>query len=230
MKPFALSVLLLAGSAGSARAVDGGFYLGAGYGRADYADGLAGQLRSAYAGRSDYAVESAALTDRNDQAWKLTLGYRFLPWLGVELSYADAGEAASTYVLVPKPLLNSGPVSARGRYELEGTSLALVGEWPLGPAFAVSLRAGVVDSQLRYREVSRAVNGDTFPFRGPNDRNTGALAGLGLAWRLAPQWDLRLDWDRWFDVGTRFDVQDDTNGRFGHVDRYTVNLLYRFDR
>ena len=230
MKQLALSVLVLAGSAGLAHAADGGFYLGAGYGRADYADGLAGQIRSAYAGRSDYAVESAALTDRNDQAWKLTLGYRFLPWLGAELSYADAGKAASAYVLVPKPLLNAGPVSASGRYDLHGTSLALVGEWPVGANFALSARAGLVASRLGYREISRAVNGDTFPFRGPSDSNTGALAGLGLAWRLAPQWDLRLDWDRWFDVGTRFDVQEDTNGRFGHVDLYTVNLLYRFDR
>ena len=47
-----------------------------GYGRADYADGLARQIRQRlHAGRGDYA-ESAALTT-NDQAGELTLGYCF---------------------------------------------------------------------------------------------------------------------------------------------------------
>lgn len=230
MRMFALPALIAATlcAAGAARAADHGFYIGLGGGQSDFATGLAGQIRSAYAGRTDYAVEAAALTDSADTAWKATLGYRFLPWLSVEAAYTDAGEATSAYRLHSLVPLTNGTASLSGRYRLSGISAALVGEWALGDTLAISARGGVVASRLKYDEQGTDASNHPYAFHGPNDNNSGGLAGVGLAWRLDPQWELRLDWDRWFNVGTRFDVTVKENGKFDHVDLYTLNLFYRF--
>jgi hypothetical protein len=229
--PAAFSVLLTAlCSVASAHAADEGFYIGLGGGQSDYSQGLAGQIRSAYAGRSDYSVESAEFGDNSDTAWKATLGYRFLPWLSAELAWTDAGDAASAFRLRSLKPLTNGVANLAGRYQLSGTSLALVGEWPLGDTLAVSVRGGFVASRLKYDEQGIDAASHPYSFHGPSDNGSGGLAGLGFAWRLDPQWELRLDWDRWFNVGTRFDVQTDTNGKFDRVDLYTLNLFYRFGK
>jgi hypothetical protein len=224
---FSLLLLALAPAAASAHE---GFYVGGGFGRSDYSDTLYRQITTAYNGSPDYSVGSANLKDHSDNAWKLTVGYDFLPWLGAEFAWTDAGKANSAYRLEPKPLLNTGPVTARGHYELDGASLALVGKWPIGDAFEISVRGGVVASRLDYSEHGQDVPGQFYDFDAHTDSSTNGIAGLGLAWRVGPQWDVRLDWDRWFDVGSSYRLNERDNGRFGNVDLYTVNVLYHFDR
>ena len=232
MRTFAVHSVLMAAAAlncaTAAHAASDGFYIGLGGGHSDFAQGLATQIRSAYAGRSDYSLESAALVDNSDTAWKATLGYRFLPWLSAELAWTDGGDATSAFALRSLRPLTNGVADLHGRYQLTGTSLALVGDWPLGDTLAVSARGGFVASRLKYDEQGLDAASHPYSFHGPSDNNSGGLAGLGFSWRPDPQWELRLDWDRWFNVGTRFDVQTDTNGKFDHVDLYTLNLFYRF--
>lgn len=231
MRIVAISIFAigLLGGVGSVAAAETGFYVSFGAGRADYANDIGRQIREAYAPKPTYEVLSADLADGSDRAWKAAAGYRFLPWLSAELTWTDAGEAVSAYslrqVTTPPP---SSVGQIRGTYRLRGLGAALVGELPIGETFAVSLRAGAARAKLDYDENGTDIAGKPYQFHGPDDTDTVPLAGLGAAWRLDTNWELRLDWDRWFDVGTRFDLTETTNGRFDHVDLYTLNVAYRF--
>lgn len=210
-------------------AADAGFYVSLGAGRADYTGDIGRQVREAYASQPNYEVLSAGLADSSDGAWKAAAGYRFLPWLAFELGWNDNGGAISRYSV--KSLLSPtspGTGTIRGTYQLSGPSAAVVAELPINEAFGIALRAGAVDAKLEYEEAGTDIAGKPYQFHGPDDTHTVPFAGLGAIWHLDPTWELHLEWDRWFGIGTRFDLTETTNGRFDHVDLYTLNITYRF--
>ncbi|GEM_PF-662737 len=227
------SALLLASSAGLAQAADTGWYVGAGVGRSNYSIDFDRQVRHAYAGtgdagNADYEVDWTDVRDDADTAWKATLGYRFLPWLGVELAWVDLGTARTDFRLnSTRPLVN-GSATAHGHYDLNGATLALNADYPIGESFAIGGRVGLFASNLDYDETGTTVTGAPYSFHADGKDQTKAFAGLGATWHVGEHWDVRLDWDRYFGVGERFALNETGNGRFGHVDAYTVNLFYRF--
>lgn len=229
MRFTAISVVIagLFGSTGSVAAAETGFYMSLGVGQADYADDMGSQIRNAYAPQPMYQVLSADLADGSDRAWKANIGYRFLPGLALELGWNDAGEAVSRYSVKSLNPTSPGTGTIRGTYRLRGASATIVGEVPVGELFALSLRAGAVHAKLGYNEDGIDIAGKPYRFHGPNETDTVPLVGVGAAWHLATNWELRLDWDRWFDIGSRFDLTETTNGRFDHVDLYTLNAVYR---
>jgi opacity protein-like surface antigen len=85
----ALTLLVAATSASPAQAADNGFYLGAGV------------------ANSDFGIEnpgSLAPFDDEDQGFKLIAGFRPLDNLGVEINYADHGDASVPGSLACAPL------------------------------------------------------------------------------------------------------------------------------
>lgn len=88
-----------------------GLYLGAGVGRfnveIDNAEELAQTVQS---------------FDSDDTSWKVFGGWRFLPWLAVELDYIDLGK--------PEDTLGSG---VKISTEVNGFAPYVVGTLPLGP-------------------------------------------------------------------------------------------------
>jgi hypothetical protein len=227
MRSLLLAALAFAAPAAFAEETGNGFYLGLGVGQSRYGDSLADQLERAYDGRYDYRVDYARLKDRSDTAGKFTVGYQFLPWLGAELAYTDAGEVKSEYRLIPKPLLNTGAVTAAGRYQVTGTSAALVATWPIGDVFALAGRVGAVDARVKYDESGHDAGPQSYTFH-RTVSNTDTFGGVSLVWRFSTQWSARLDYDRWFDVGDRYALDPDGNGRFKHLDVVTANLMYHF--
>ena len=222
-----LGALAVAAPSAFAEETGNGFYLGLGVGQARYSDDLGSQLRNAYNGSIDYSVDYARLKDRSDTAGKFTAGYQFLPWLGVELAYTDVGEVKSEYRLAPKPLLNTGPVTAAGRYRVSGTSAAVVAQWPIGEVFAIAGRLGAVDARVKYDESGHDAGVQSYTFQ-RKVSNTDTFGGVSLVWRFSPQWSARLGYDRWFDVGDKYALNPDGNGRFDHLDVITANLMYHF--
>lgn len=213
----------------SAQAADTGIYVGAGLGQVDYADNLSQQIQAAYPGGTNYTHQSSALTDDADSAYKLFAGYRFLPWLGVELAWQDLGEATSNYVLRSQVPLTNATATVDGKYQLDGASLSVFGEWAFTPNFSGLIRVGAFRAGLEYSENGIDGRGTPYTFRHKNN-STQTTVGLGLNWRMTPAWDLRLDVDRYFDIGERFSLNETGNGRFDHVDMVSLNLAYRFGR
>jgi len=100
-----------------------GPYVGAGWGRFNLNPQNA----------SDVANGLESITKSHDDAFKITAGYRFLPYLGVEVNYIDFGNPKSTFY-------TSG---SDGNYKVHASGFApmIVGTLPLGP-FEVFGKAG----------------------------------------------------------------------------------------
>jgi outer membrane autotransporter protein len=86
---------------------------------------------------------------------------------------------------------------------------------------------GLFNAQMDYDETGTAANGQAHRFSNSNS-DTKLTYGLGFNVRVTPNWDVRLDWDRYTNVGRRFDLGDEGNGRFDHIDFGSMNLAYRF--
>lgn len=218
------------GLAQGAIAAEPGLYVGGGLGQSDFSGNIPAQISAAYAGYEPFRLDSAAIGDDSDGAWKLFAGYRFGSWLGVEFAWHDLGQAQAEYVLTEITMMTPYPpaLTQAARYDLSGQSLTVFGEWDFNDSVSGILRAGVFRTELDYDEVS--ITGTPYSFSNSDDGDLRPTFGLGLNWRMTPSWDLRLDYDRINGVGNRFAFDVDTNGRFDHVDILSLNLAYRFGR
>lgn len=223
-----LFAALAATLAGTAHAAEPGFYIGGGVGQSDFSDNYSDQVRRAYTGNTGFSFVSAKLTDDSDTAYKIFGGYRFLPWLGVELAWNDLGEAGSHYVLHSLVPLTDANAIIDGRYRVKGVSVSLFGELEFNETFSGIARVGVFNSRTEYTESGVQASGDPWHFSAPDDTSTKSTVGLGVNWRVTPNWDVRFDYDRYYDIGNNFTLTEDGNGRFDHIDVASINLAYRF--
>lgn len=214
--------------ASTALASDTGFYVGGGVGQSDYSSNLGQQIEDAYDGDFVFAYRDSGVKDDADTAYKLFAGYRVLPWLGVEAAWVDLGAAKSFYQLHSNNLSNFDPLR-NGEYQLRGASVSIFGELHFNDQFSAIVRVGAFNARLRYNETGLDQDGDEDTFR-HSDTSTQTTAGVGLNWRITPAWDLRADYDRYFDIGERFALNETGNGRFDSVDMFSLNLAYRFGR
>lgn len=95
-----------------------GFYLGGGVGRFDFKNDVDDLSQI------DDQLEGFGVND-DDNAWKLFAGYRFMPFLAVELDYIDFGRVQDTFTAN----------GTDGDYSVEFSGIApyVVGILPLGP-------------------------------------------------------------------------------------------------
>lgn len=204
-----------------------GWYFGLGVGSAHYADSVPAQIADAYRNNGTYTLQSARMLDSTDTATQFFAGYRVLPWLGVEVAYQDLGNARSFYSLQTiGPIIHPTP-TLTGDYGLSGMNAALVLSWPIGERFELLARGGVSNTRLSYDEHGFDVNAQPYAFHARTRTHGGRIAGIGAAWNFSRHFALRLDLDRNFDIGERFALNVDGNGRFDHVDAYTVNLVWK---
>ena len=220
-------LFLLAAGVASAHAADTGWYFGVGVGGANYPDSVPPQIAAAYQNNNTYTLTSARMLDSSDTAAQAFAGYRFLPWLGVEVGYQDLGKARSFYslktigpIIYPRPTLT-------GEYGLSDVNAALVLTWPINERFELLARGGVSNTRLTYDENGLDVNAQPYSFHARTRTRTGSMFGIGAAWNFAKHFSLRLDLDRSSDIGKKFALNVEGNGRFDHVDAYTLNLVWR---
>ena len=84
---------------------------------------------------SEFGTGFSDIAKSHDDSWKLTAGYRFMPYFGLEVNYIDFGNPNSTFATT-----SSG---SNGNYTLHASGLApmAVGTLPLGP-FEIFGKAG----------------------------------------------------------------------------------------
>ena len=210
-----------------AQNADNGWYLGIGAGSSNYSNDVPRQIAQAYSGNTVYSLTDARTTDDSDTAAQLFVGYKFMPWLAVEIGYQDLGEANTHYGLHPINSPQGVPPSIDGRYRARDVNAVLVASLPINNRFELLARGGVSDVRLGYDEHGTDVLGHPYSFHGPDDDSAHPQFGIGALWRFSPQFSLRLDLDRNFDVGKKFALNVDTNGRFDNVDVYTLNLIWK---
>jgi OOP family OmpA-OmpF porin len=221
------AALFISAAAANAQSGDAGWYLGIGAGSSNYSNDIPKQIAKAYSGNASYALADAHTTDDSDTAAQIFVGYKFLPWLAVEIGYQDLGDANTHYDLNPINSPQGVPPSIDGRYRARDVNAVLVASLPIGDRFELLARGGVSDVRLEYDEHGIDVLGNAYVFHGPNDDSTHPQFGIGALWHFSPQFSLRLDLDRNFDVGKKFALHTDTNGRFDNIDAYTLNLIWK---
>jgi hypothetical protein len=160
--------------------------------------------------------------DDSGFAWNARAGYFFFPWLGIEGSYLDFGEATVPGVLLNPPP-NTVPIPTDSDVRTFGFVASLVGRIPIGP---VSLMGrvgwGAITAKFRGNAaVQDLTTGQVQYFQAQNRDTTGRFVyGAGIGFDFANAWTARIDWDR-----TKAD--DGVNPKYD-VEMYTAGIAYRF--
>jgi OOP family OmpA-OmpF porin len=153
--------------------------------------------------KADECAPAPAACDDKGTAWKLFGGYQFTPYLGYELAISDMGKR-------PASLAGIGPVTANFRF----FEMALTGTLPLGQRLSAYGKAGIFTWDIDY---------DLPPgFNGSADSNGNDYTfALGLKYHFTPSLAMRLEWQRYNDVG------DAATGRF-NTDTFGIGALVSF--
>lgn len=177
------------------------------------------------------ATVSGSTFDDHDIALKAFGGYRFNPWLAVEVNYADLGESRLVTTIATTNPTSSG-VAALTR-SISGFGADVVVSAPLGDRASIFGRVGAVRSRLEARTALSGnivfTNGDTSQReRTVTQTETVARYGLGFDWMLGPNLGLRAEYERWTNVGKKFEIGGSGTTGEADTDYYGVGFLYRF--
>jgi OmpA-OmpF porin, OOP family len=168
--------------------------------------------------------------DDKDTAWKAYFGYQATPWLAVELNYADLGRhSTDTTFLGGDP---PTPAEVIIRREVKGFGIDLVLSTPVWQRFSVFGRVGLfraeldASAELRGNVVFNNGNGETV--RSTTQKENVTRYGIGAEAAIAPNTAVRLEWERYEQIGKKFAIG--ATGTTGEADTDTVTLgvVYRF--
>ena len=163
--------------------------------------------------------------DSHDNAWKVFGGLRFSDMLAVEINYANLGRHHLTTGFVGGDPALPGSINI-GR-KISGFGADAVLSAPLGERFAVFGRVGAFRSKL---EADAALDGSVvFTNGAPGDRQrsvtqneTVVKFGIGGDWWFTRNAALRLEWERYHDIGKAFAIGG--TGTTGEADTDVVSL------
>ena len=187
-----------------------GWYGGASVGRSAATTDDAG-ITSGLAGQG---LGTSSIDDRDRATgYKLFGGYQFTPNLGVEAGFFDLGRFGYSAHTTPAGTLN-GDMRARG------LNLDVVGTLPLTGKLSALGRVGV--TSVRASDSFSATGAARVPYANanPSQRSTNLKVGLGLMYELTDSLALRAEAERY--------SLKDAVGNKGHVDLFSVGLIYRF--
>jgi OOP family OmpA-OmpF porin len=205
---------LLLGLVASVPVQAGDLYAGVSYGKAKMTDSSAcGAMRNVL--NAGYSCTS---NDNKDNAWKLVGGYVLMENLAFELSYNNFGKAKASASGTAKGSATS--VTANSDFKAKGLSLAAVGILPVTKAFAVTGKVGI----LRWNVESTAStsNGSSISAKDTKPGFTFDNIGLGFKYAINETMDVRMEWERFKDVGdTHITGQ-------GDIDVLSLGLVYKF--
>ncbi|HEX7115748.1 MAG TPA: outer membrane beta-barrel protein [Steroidobacter sp.] len=218
---------LLASTA--ARSEQVGFYFGLSGGpvsvdlsKSEFDDALVTVFEDA--GFASVAVDSTL--DDSDQGWGVQVGYRWNRYVAAEVGYVNLGEALYEAELqLEDPLGGTAIIATDNRFQTTGIVASVLGMLPLTERFDVHARLGVyfADTRVRTRAVSIEPDlPDTFMSVQTRSDSKDLFAGIGAAWNINDSYAVRLEWQRFLDVGDDDDLGDETD-----VDFISLSILFR---
>lgn len=203
-----LAAAALAAPAGFAQ--NAGWYVGGNIGgtAATIDDG---RITSGLAGQG---LATTGISDRDtDTGFRLFGGYQLNRNFAIEAGWFDLGKMGFTANTSPPGTLN-------GDARFDGVNLDLVGFLPLTQQLDLLGRIGIAYVHTRGTFSSSGAVLMPYSGTGTSANHTDVKFGGGLAWHLTPAWELRAE-------AERFRV-DDSVGNRGHVDLFSVGIVYRF--
>lgn len=180
-------VVALGACAGNAWADDSGWYLSADLGQSKYS-GISFQQVAPPGWTGD--------TSTGNLSYRLVLGYDFNPYLALEGGYADLGHAGVNASEPNVPSFELGSYLDT-RVNAKGWVADVVGKLPLGAAWSLYGRFGVIDAQVG----SEVRQNGNFPLPQGGTTDWGRSFGVGVSRTLGEGWSLHLGWDRYRQLG-----------------------------
>jgi hypothetical protein len=169
----ALLALTGAWTAAHAQENDRGFYVGAGVGKFN--------VKIDDVDDTDEAIQKL---DDDDNSWKLFGGYRFNPYIGVELAYIDFGG--------PEDSIESSGSSGDYKVEISGFAPYVIGTLPLGPV-ELFAKAGYYFYDVDISADLDDLGGDVFE---SSDSDEDFLYGFGVGATFLEHLHARLEYEK----------------------------------
>ncbi len=209
-------------------AAQSSWYLGFNAGQAQTDNQLVTNRESTITGT--VAGSLATRFDDKDSAWKALVGYRITDWLAIEASYADLGDHSTDTTFL------GGDPTAQGRViirrQVKGFGLDAVLSAPVAGMFTVFGRVGAfradldASAELGGNVVFTGGNGETF--RSTSQKETVARFGAGLEVPIARNISGRFEWERYSNVGKRFEVGGSGTTGEADMDVLSLGVVARF--
>jgi hypothetical protein len=202
----------LAVAVAQAVAAEQHFY--AGVGTAFSRPGIDGGQAGASIG-GKWAGTPTTVDDKGD-GLKLYAGWQPSRYLALELGYTDFGRVSTYSTLL-------GPTSrdtASVQWDGYGIDVSALGHWWVGEILSLYARGGASAWDIERKIVEDGTAGHYS--RSTGDTGVSLLAGAGVAFRFMPQGTLRVEFQRYFDVGS-----DETGGKID-ISVVSIGAHYHF--
>jgi opacity protein-like surface antigen len=206
----------------SAAAAEPGFYVGAGYGRAqqdvEAIDGINVLVSSPFGGGVLRVQVDEVRVDEHQDSWNAVLGYRINSYLSGELAYIDFGEAhVSERYTIPPPSTIFRPAELRRNFTIgvAGPALSALASLPLGHGFEIFLRGGILFADRKVeQQLTSTVDRNTFG-------SEIGIGGAGVRWSFTDRWAARIEYLRTGNM-----EENPVTGE-GDVDLLALNVLFQ---
>ena len=165
---------LAAASESETSSPDSGLYVGAGWGRFNLKpDSI-----------SDVGTGLVDITRAHDDAFKITAGYRFMPYVALEANYIDFGTPNSTFY-------TSG---SDGNYKVHASGFAPMGvaTWPIGP-FEIFGKAGWLFTNNNVKVYLNQPGQQVFQ---SSHSSSDFMWGGGLGFTMFHHFNINAEYDR----------------------------------
>ncbi|MDY6947172.1 MAG: outer membrane beta-barrel protein, partial [Pseudomonadota bacterium] len=177
--------------------------------------------------------------------WGLQVGFRFNKWVAAEIGYVDLGEylyslsgaiSGDLGVLCSPPTCDPAdivPIPLDGGFERStqltssGITASVLSMFPLGSHFDLHIRGGIYYADTRVTNRLRYIDGVdqdgvfNLLHRRVDASQTELFGGLGAAWNINENFALRVEYQKYFDVG------DDDKAGESDVDVINVSVLFK---
>lgn len=182
--------------------------------------GLSAGVSKADISKSTYDVLlaediSRSSLDDSDTALGAQIGYRWGKYVAAELGYVDLGEAWYRANVAG----TTGSVSVR--HVSSGPTLGILGLVPVSEKFDLYGKLGLFYSDVRIRVAGEDADGQILVSEEVKAHSKDAYAGIGAAWNINKKFALRVEYQRFLDVG------DSHRTGESDVDLITVGVLFQ---
>jgi OmpA-OmpF porin, OOP family len=157
--------------------------------------------------QADITCTAGTSCDDKDTAWRLFGGMEVNEYISMEVGYIDFGEATYTD-------LGEGSSGIR---DTNGVTVNVVGTYVVSPSITLFGKGGM-------NFLGTSVKGTVVTSGSESDTDVEWSLGLGAQYNFTPTIGLRMEWERFFEVGS----PDPTSTREADIDLISAGLVFKF--
>jgi hypothetical protein len=184
--------------------------------------------------RYDFALAGVGDSSYDDSVsvWGVQVGYRWGKYFATEVGYANLGEASYRLpALVNVTQTPAGGVGISDTFGAEravvftsaGPTISALGMLPIGQRIDLHVRGGIYLADTRLTNRIRDVETDfhNIAHDRTDSSETELFAGIGGAWNVNENFTLRIEYQKFLDVG------DDQKTGESDVDVFNLSVLFK---